>query len=131
MKLRRMCSYLVEKGFTPYKVKPDYDNLKYTVYLFSTTPELHRAVMAYVADRAQHEEKGEMIDNKNRLILRCAFPFAPLVHHVFCELTHNDRCQVLQFVYPFHFLAKAQKETKVRTIPPYGLRGVLPNLGLY
>ena len=56
-KRARMCSYLVDKGFMPYKIKPDCDNPKYDVYLFTATPELHRAVMAYVADRKQHEEK--------------------------------------------------------------------------
>lgn len=56
-KRARMCSYLVERGFMPYKIKPDCDNPKYDVYLFTATPELHRAVMAYVADGKQHEEK--------------------------------------------------------------------------
>ena len=47
-KRARMCSYLVERGFMPYKIKPDCDNPKYDVYLFTATPELHRAVMAYL-----------------------------------------------------------------------------------
>lgn len=38
---------------------------------------------------------------------------------------------ILQRVYSRYFLAKAQKETKVSTIPLDSLRGVLPNLDLY
>lgn len=44
----RMCSYLMEKGFFPYKVTPDKNNPKFDVYLFSGSPELYRAVMDYI-----------------------------------------------------------------------------------
>ena len=47
----RMCSYLVERGFSPYKISPDRANPRYNVYLFTATPELHSAVMDYVISR--------------------------------------------------------------------------------
>ena len=57
-KRARMCSYLVACGFEPYKIKPDNDNPRYNVYLFTATPELYRAVMAYVADRQHNDERS-------------------------------------------------------------------------
>ena len=59
-KRARMCSYLVACGFEPYKIKPDNDNPRYKVYLFTATPELYRAVMAYVADRQHNNERKEI-----------------------------------------------------------------------
>ena len=56
-KRARMCSYLVEHGFMQYKIKPDCDNPRYNVYLFTATPELYRAVMAYVSDKQKHTER--------------------------------------------------------------------------
>ena len=38
-KRARMCSFLIEKGFTPYKVAPDRDNPMYDVFLFTASPE--------------------------------------------------------------------------------------------
>lgn len=49
----RMCSYLREKGFEPYKITPDQDNPIYDVYLFTATPELYRAVMDYVTRKTR------------------------------------------------------------------------------
>jgi len=53
-KRARMCSYLMEHGFSPYKIAPDRDNPKFDVYLFSETPELHSAVMDYVVSRQKN-----------------------------------------------------------------------------
>lgn len=50
-KRSRMCSYLMERGYVPYKIAPDRDNPKYNVYLFSATPGLHSAVMEYVISK--------------------------------------------------------------------------------
>lgn len=50
-----MCSYLMEQGFIPYKIKPDCDNPIFNVYLFTATPELYKAVITYVADK-QHND---------------------------------------------------------------------------
>lgn len=52
-KRARMCSYLVDKGFMPYQIKPDYDNPKYNVFLFTASPELYKAVMEYINNRAE------------------------------------------------------------------------------
>lgn len=57
-KRARMCSYLVECGFMPYKIKPDCDNPRYNVYLFTASPELYKAVLAYVADRQHNDERS-------------------------------------------------------------------------
>lgn len=51
-KRARMCSYLVERGFQPYRVCPDRDNPMYDVFLFTATPELYKAVMEYISERA-------------------------------------------------------------------------------
>lgn len=50
-KRARMCSFLIEKGFTPYKVAPDRDNPMYDVFLFTASPELYQAVMEYINTR--------------------------------------------------------------------------------
>lgn len=51
-KRARMCSFLIEKGFTPYKVAPDRDNPMYDVFLFTASPELYQAVMEYINTRS-------------------------------------------------------------------------------
>lgn len=56
-KRARMCSYLVERGFMPYKIKPDNDNPQFNVYLFTATPELYKAVMAFVSNRQNNEKR--------------------------------------------------------------------------
>lgn len=48
-KRARMCSYLVSRGFHPYRITPDQNNPAYDVYLFEATPELYAAVMDYIA----------------------------------------------------------------------------------
>lgn len=50
-KRARMCTYLVEQGFKPYRVCPDRDNPVYNVFLFTATPELYKAVMEYIRKR--------------------------------------------------------------------------------
>jgi hypothetical protein len=52
-KRARMCSFLIEKGFTPYKVAPDRDNPMYDVFLFTASPELYEAVMEYINNHAE------------------------------------------------------------------------------
>ena len=56
-KRSRMCSYLMECGFSPYRIVPDRDNPKYSVYLFTATPELHSAVMDYVISKQKQIEE--------------------------------------------------------------------------
>ena len=58
-KRSRMCSYLMERGFSPYKITPDKDNPIYNVYLFTATPELHKAVMEYVISKQNYNLKKE------------------------------------------------------------------------
>lgn len=55
-KRARMCSFLIEKGFTPYKVAPDRDNPMYDVFLFTASPELYQAVMEYINTRSTEEK---------------------------------------------------------------------------
>ena len=43
----RLCRYLMERGFTPYRTAPDKRNPRYTVWLFEHTPELAAAVLDY------------------------------------------------------------------------------------
>ena len=59
-KRARLCSYLVDKGHMPYRIKPDRDNPKYNVYLFTATPELYSAVIEYMArnEGKNHESEG-------------------------------------------------------------------------
>lgn len=52
-KRARMCSYLMERGFVPYKVVPDRDNPMYDVFLFTATPELYKHVTEYVSMRSK------------------------------------------------------------------------------
>lgn len=54
-KRARMCSFLIEKGFSPYRVAPDRDNPMYDVFLFTASPELYQAVMEYINS---HAKKG-------------------------------------------------------------------------
>lgn len=51
-KRARMCSFLMEKGFNPYKISPDRDNPMYDVYLFTASDELYRAVLEYIKNRS-------------------------------------------------------------------------------
>jgi len=44
----RLCRYLMEHGFNPYKIAPDRDNPRYNVYLFDQTDELTAAIMDYM-----------------------------------------------------------------------------------
>ena len=44
----RLCNYLMDRGFEPYRIAPDRDNPKYNVFLFTATPELHKTVIEYV-----------------------------------------------------------------------------------
>ena len=56
-----MCSYLMERGFSPYKITPDRDNPNYNVYLFPASQELHAAVMEYVIEKQSNNMKKEGI----------------------------------------------------------------------
>lgn len=51
-KRARMASFLMRKGFQPYKVTPDRDNPMYDVFLFTGTPELYQAVTEYIEERS-------------------------------------------------------------------------------
>lgn len=62
-KRSRMCSYLIDRGFSPYQIAPDRDNPHYNVYLFTATPELHKAVMEYVVIRQNNNLKKEGNEN--------------------------------------------------------------------
>ena len=46
-KRTRMAAYLMEKGYQPYMISPDRDNPVYSVYLFTASPELYKAVIDY------------------------------------------------------------------------------------
>lgn len=50
-KRARMATYLMERGFKPYKIAPDRDNPMYDVFLFTATPELYKAVTDYINER--------------------------------------------------------------------------------
>lgn len=62
----RLCSYLMENGYSPYKIAPDRDNPRRDVYLFSSTPELYSAVMRYVTERQKNNitTKGDQNGSK-------------------------------------------------------------------
>ena len=45
----RLCNYLMDRGFFPYRAEPDSSNPHYQVYLFEDTPALTAAVARYVA----------------------------------------------------------------------------------
>ena len=44
----RLCNYLMDRGFFPYRVEPD-SNPRYQIYLFEETPALTAAVARYFA----------------------------------------------------------------------------------
>lgn len=44
----RLCRYLMECGFEPYKIVPDRDNPRYNVWLFDHSKDLMAAVMRYL-----------------------------------------------------------------------------------
>ena len=46
-----MATYLMERGFKPYRIAPDRDNPMYDVFLFTATPELYEAVTDYIDGR--------------------------------------------------------------------------------
>lgn len=43
----RLCNYLMDRGFSPYRVEPDPSNPRYKIYLFEETPALTAAVVRY------------------------------------------------------------------------------------
>lgn len=43
----RLCRYLLEHGFNPYRIVPDRDNPRYNVYLFDQSPALAAAITDY------------------------------------------------------------------------------------
>ena len=45
----RLCNYLMDRGFFPYRAEPDSSNPHYQVYLFEDTPALTAAVARYFA----------------------------------------------------------------------------------
>ena len=55
-KRARMCSFLRERGFAPYKVTPDRDNPMYDVFLFTASPELYQAVMEYINTSSERRD---------------------------------------------------------------------------
>lgn len=56
-KRARMCSFLMERWFKPYRVSPDRDNPMYDVFLFTASPELYQAVMEYINTSANRRAK--------------------------------------------------------------------------
>lgn len=63
-KRTRMAAYLMERGFQPYKIAPDRDNPVYSVYLFTESPELYRAVMEYVTGKKNITKEGIQNEKK-------------------------------------------------------------------
>ena len=43
----RLCNYLMDRGFFPYRVEPDPGNPRYKIYLFEESPALTAAVVRY------------------------------------------------------------------------------------
>ena len=43
----RLCNYLMDREFFPYRVEPDPGNPRYRIYLFEETPALTAAVVRY------------------------------------------------------------------------------------
>jgi len=43
----RLCRYLIDRGYEPYKIVPDKDNPRFNVYLFNRSAGLTEAVMDY------------------------------------------------------------------------------------
>ena len=64
-KRTRMAAYLMEHGFQPYRIAPDRDNPVFSVYLFTESPELYRAVMDYTTGNKNNVTK-EGIQNEHR-----------------------------------------------------------------
>ena len=63
----RLCTYLVDAGFTPYRIEPDKRNPKYSVFLFEKTPALDMAVFRYFSTdcyTARMKNHGKEIDNE-------------------------------------------------------------------
>lgn len=59
----RLCNYLMDRGFFPYRVEPDKDNPSYSVYLFEETTALTAAVVRYFSkDCYTARTKKERID---------------------------------------------------------------------
>ncbi len=56
-KRARMYSFLMERGFKPYRVSPDRDNPMYDVFLFTASPELYQAVMEYINTSSNRRAK--------------------------------------------------------------------------
>ncbi len=46
-KRARLCRFLKDRGFMPYKITPDRNNPAFDVFLFDATPELYKVVMEY------------------------------------------------------------------------------------
>lgn len=88
-KRARMCSFLRERGFEPYKVTPDRDNPMYDVFLFTASPELYQAVMEYIntsenkctSDSEIHDSNNQMADEVDDLCeyLNCCEEVTPEV----------------------------------------------------
>lgn len=57
-KRARLCSFLQERGFQPYKIAPDRSNPRYDVFLFTATPALYEAVLAFVQNNNKLNGKG-------------------------------------------------------------------------
>lgn len=53
----RLCRYLVEQGFNPYKIVPDRDNPRYNVWLFDQSEQLTTAILRYFSRNDCNEEK--------------------------------------------------------------------------
>ncbi len=63
----RLCTYLVDAGFTPYRIEPDKRNPKYSVFLFEKTPALDMAVFRYFSTdcyTARMKNHGKESDNE-------------------------------------------------------------------
>lgn len=63
----RLCTYLVDAGFTPYRIEPDKRNPKYSVFLFEKTPALDMAVFRYFSTdcyTARMKNHGKELDNE-------------------------------------------------------------------
>ena len=43
----RLCRYLMDHGFEPFRIVPDRNNPRYNVYLFAQTPALDEAMSKY------------------------------------------------------------------------------------
>lgn len=55
----RLCRYLMDHGFRPFRIVPDRNNPRYNVYLFTQTPALDETVSRYfyeIQRRLLHEQ---------------------------------------------------------------------------